>query len=451
MVKKGLITVFLLLVFITAFAQKTITYGVRSWDVDYAKKEIAAFNKVYPDIKVEMIVFDQDLNQFLTQRLAAKQPLPDVMTGWEGFTFIVSQGLALPLNQFVKTDPDWKYVPQAAQKAFEYNSLIYAIPWDVHFNMVVVNLDLLKQLNLPKPSYNWTVEEFVNLARRGTTREYSGINHLWEFDTLMAGVFDSKVGTWSFDPQLHKFRLVNGGWIKALELQKQLKSIPGLVSDDLKNQELRDKGQLDDYQKKFGKDADAFRESKVLMGWHGTWDWWWIKTVPWNFDFYPLPQVKEIGVRMPLHVNYVLVASTTKNPKEAFTFAKFISYSPKGIVERLDLRDKNVDAQGNPDPVYFIPATRHPDVVAKFNSMKAVPDGVKFMLQNIDKTFKADFWKTVPGWDQAAWEVIFPAAEQVRAGKSDPKAVAADIESKANRIIQEAKKEFDERLAKLKK
>jgi len=70
-------------------SQTTITYAVRNWDVDTAKQEIAEFNKIYPNIKVEMITFDANLNEFLTARVAAGQPLPDVMTGWEGFPFLV--------------------------------------------------------------------------------------------------------------------------------------------------------------------------------------------------------------------------------------------------------------------------------------------------------------------------------------------------------------------------
>jgi len=92
---KGLkLGIAILLVFSTFLmaAQTTITYAVRNWDVETAKQEIAEFNKVYPNIKVEMITFDANLNEFLTARVAAGQPLPDVMTGWEGFPFLVTQG-----------------------------------------------------------------------------------------------------------------------------------------------------------------------------------------------------------------------------------------------------------------------------------------------------------------------------------------------------------------------
>lgn len=158
---------------------------------------------------------------------------------------------------------------------------------------------------------------FKQYLRSSTTKEYSGINHLWDFDNVMAAVLNKNTTFWSFNPSKMEFDLANGGWIPAIILQKELKSIPGLVSDDLKNEELRNKGQLDDYQKKFGKDADAFRESKVLMGFHGTWDWSWIRTVPWQFDFYPLPTDPKVGLRFPMHVKLCFHNINNEIPKRS--------------------------------------------------------------------------------------------------------------------------------------
>lgn len=448
-VKLGIAILLVFSTFLMA-AQTTITYAVRNWDVETAKQEIAEFNKVYPNIKVEMITFDANLNEFLTARVAAGQPLPDVMTGWEGFTFLVTQGWLYPFDEFVANDPDWKYVPATIKDAFKYNGKTYAIPWDLHFHSLVVNLDLLEQLNIQKPSYNWTIDQFKSLLRRATTREYSGINHLWEFDAVMAGVMDPKSAIYGFDPSLGKFRLQNSAWASAIALQKELKSIPGLVSDDLKNNQLREQGLLDDYQKKFGKDADAFREGKILMGFHGTWDWSWLKTVPWKFDFYPLPQDPKVGFRQSVHANYVIMSSTTKYPKEAFAFAKFISFSPTGITARLKIRENFKNANGEPEPSFIIPGTMHPTVIAKFNSMKVVPEGVKYLLRNLDKTFTGDLYKVVPGWDDAIWGVIYPAAEQIRGG-TDPRTIVADVENKANQVISQANKDFSAKLSQVEK
>lgn len=437
----------LLFVFSNVFANATITVSVWSWNVDNYKKLVAEFNKYYPNIKVNIIVNEPDINGFLTARVSAKRPLPDVVAeSWEPLAYPVSQGWVYPLDEFFKDDPYIQYVPKSVREAFKYNNKTYALGERLHFETIVVNLDLLKKLNLQKPDYTWTVDQFKQYARRATTKEYSGINQLWEFDTFMAAVLSSRTTFWSFDPVKWEFDLVNGGWIPAITLQKELKSIPGLVSDDLINQELRNQGQLDDYQKKFGKDADAFRESKVLMGFEATYDWSWLKSVPWNFDMYPLPQDPKIGLRIPVHINYTFVTSTTKYPREAFLFARFLTYDPRGIIARL----KIFEEQGHEKTTgrlndWFIPATNHPDVLKYFGNLK-IPDGIKYMHKNLDKTVRVDMWKVVPGWFEAIYDVILPVNEKIRRGEAQPSAVAAETQEKANKVIKDSWAVFAKKL-----
>lgn len=445
---------FLLLIFLVSsiFAKATITVAVWSWNVDNYKKLAAEFNKYYPDIQVNFIVNEPDINGFLTARAAAKKALPDVVAeSWEPLAYPVSQGWVYPLDGFFKDDPYIQYVPESVRNAFKYNNKTYALGERLHFETIVLNLELLKKLNLQKPDYTWTVDQFKTYARRATTKDYSGINQLWEFDTFMAAVLSNRTTFWSFDPVKWEFDLVNGGWIPAITLQKELKSIPGLVSDDLINQDLRNQNQLDDYQKKFGKDADAFRESKVLMGFEATYDWSWLKSVPWDFDMYPLPQDPKIGLRIPVHINYTFVSSTTKYPKEAFLFARFLTYDPRGIIARL----KIFEAQGVEKTTgrlndWFIPATMHPDVVKYFGTLK-IPDGIKYMHKNLDKTVRVDMWKVVPGWFEAIWDVIFPVNEKIRRGEAQPSAVAAETQEKANKVIKESWAVFAKKLSEAEK
>ena len=438
--------VFLMLVFTaTVFANAEITVSVWSWDVDNYKKIAEEFNKYYPNIDINIVANEPDVNGYLTAKVAARQALPDVVAqSWDPLSYPVSQGWVYPLNEFLEDDPYIDYVPESVREAFVYRDKVYALGERLHFEAIVLNLDLLEKLNLPKPKYEWTVNEFKNYLRRATTREYSGINQLWEFDTFMAAVLSDKTTFWSFDPEKKEFDLVNGGWIPAITLQKELKSIPGLVSDDLINEELRNEGQLDDYQKKFGQDADAFRESKVLAGFEATYDWSWVKTLPWNFDYYPVPHDPEIGMRIPVHINYTFVTSTTKHPKEAYLFARFISFDPRGVIARLNLYKEEENGRLID---FFVPATMHPDVLAHFEEMK-IPDGVKYMLNNLDKTVRIDMWKTVPGWFEVIWDIIFPVNEKIRSGAAQPQAVAAETQEKANNLLKEKLKVFEAKLIK---
>ncbi len=435
----------ILIIFLTVslLAKATITVSVWSWDVDNYRKLAEEFNKYYPDINVVVVANEPDVNGFLTARVAARQALPDVVgQSWEPLSYPVSQGWVYPLDEFLKDDPYLEHVPESVREGYKYGDKVYALGERLHFEAIVLNLDLLETLNLSEPAYEWTVNEFKTYLRRATTREYSGINQLWEFDTFMAAVLSDKTAFWSFDPVKGEFDLVNGGWIPAITLQRELKSIPGLVSDDLINEDLRAQGLLDDYQRKFGRDADAFRESKVLAGFEATYDWSWVRTLPWNFDYYPVPHDPEIGMRIPVHINYTFVSSTTRYPEEAFLFARFLTYDPRGVIARLNLysledNERLVD--------WFVPATMHPDVLAHFEDMK-VPEGVKFMLNNLDKTIRIDMWKTVPGWYEVIWDIIFPVNERVRSGGVQPQAVAAETQEKANKLVREKWQVFEARL-----
>lgn len=446
---KKFLVFFILLVSIAIFAETTIKVAVWSWDVELYKKIVESFNKEYPDIKVEIVVNEPDVNGFLTAKSAAGEELPDVVAqSWMELYYPVSQGWVYPLNEFVENDPDFAFVPKQLQNSYSYNGTLFALPERLHFNTIILNLDLLEKLNLKKPSYLWDINQFRTLARRGTTREYSGIDNLWEFDTFMAAVLTDHTSFWSFDLQNWKFDLQNGGWIPAITLQKQLKSVPGLVAGDLFNQEIRDNGELDDYQKKFGRDADAFMEGKILMGFRGTWAWYEnnLKELSWNYDMYPVPNDPKYGLRIPTHVNYAFMTSTTKHPKEAFLFLKYLTYDPNGVKERLRILTTNKDVEGKLTKDWFIPATMHPEVIKYFDSVDFIPEGVKYMLKRLDRTVQVDLWKIVPGWWGAIWDVIFPVNEKIRAGEVEPEAVAAETEEKANEIIQKAWIDFEKNL-----
>ncbi|EKF49171.1 extracellular solute-binding protein [Thermosipho africanus H17ap60334] len=439
---------FLMIFFaILAFSETVVTVGVFSWDVPIFQQIAEEFEKENPDIKIEIVEIPWTpgdiINSLLTAKAASGEKFPDVIAqSWEPIVYPVSQGWVYPLDEFIKNDPDYNYVPESIQNAFKFLGKTYALGERLHFNTIVLNLDLLEKLNLPVPSYDWDINTFMYLARRATNREYSGIDNLWEFDAYMAAVFSDRTTFWSFDFNKKRFDLINGGWLKAVEIQEKLRKIPGLDASMLFNQQLRDQGELDDYQKKFGEDTDAFFEGKILMGFKGTWDWdeEGLKSLPWKMDMYPLPHDHEIGMRQPIHINYAFMTSTTKHPKEAFKFLKYITYDPKGVVVKFKYVTSVTDAIGN--SFWFVPATMHPEVVKEFKEAKFIPNGVKYMLENLDKTVQVDMWKVIPGWFQAINDVMIPTEEKIRSGDAEPTAIAAETEEKLNEIIEQAWNEF---------
>lgn len=428
---------------------KTITgevnYATYNWDLDGAKKSIAEFNKVYPNVKVNVAGFDGDLNAYLTAQ-AASSKLPDVVYGWENLNFPISQGWVKPLDEFLAKDPEAKNLDSNIMNTYKFKDKTYAVPMDLQFSAILVNLDLVDQLNMDKPEYTWTIDQFKDLAKKATTDKTSGINHLYDFDDFMTAMYSKTLGQRGFDAKTGQFNLTDGSWVKAVNLTKELKAVPGLVSDDLKNDALTKAGKEDDYQKKFGKDADALRESKDLFGFHGTWDYSWIKTMNYKYDFYPLPQDPSVGYREGVHADQAYMLSNAKSPDAAYAFLKWISFGKDGSLYRLNTMKNAVDDKGQPTHDFFIPATNDKDVVSAFKALDYVPNGIKYMFDHKDKGFRGDLYKIVPDYSKIVDEVVRPQTDDIKTGKADAASVASELQKKANDALTAAKNKFESQI-----
>lgn len=423
-----------------------VNLAVYDWAVQDYTKIVEEFNKIYPNIHVKITPFQAgSLNEYLTTQAAANS-LPDIAFGWDNLNYPISQGWIHPLDEFLEKDDEIKNVDPGLLESYKFGGKTYALPMNLQFSAIMINLDLLEQLNLDPPSYNWTIDDFKTYAKKATTDKYSGINHLWRFYDPMSGVLSSSLHEMAYDPQSHTFKFTEGSFVKAMSLYKELKSVPGLVSDDLKNQKLRDAGKADDYQKKFGKDADALREGKVLMGFHGTWDLSWIRTMNYKFDMYPLPQDPTVGYREAMHADHAFMLSTAKDPQAAFELLKWLTYGKDGVLARLNYFMNKQDGNGNPAPDFFIPVTRDPEIANFFNGLDIVPEGVKYMYAHMDKAFRADYYKIVPDWNKIMDEIIGPKCDDAAANKVDPAAIAPELEQKANEALKQAWDNFDKQL-----
>ena len=206
------------------------------------KNEIEAilpvFEESHPEINVEIMDTDSGVGATPTalSKLAAAENLPDVAFGVENFAFILSQGLAYTLDNLYANDPDKENALQAGVNNFTYNGHLYAMPWRVQFNTIQVNQSLLETLNLDDPGYEWTIEEFIDLCKKATTNEYSGINIVTSSDNthelstkLMGGMLEAPYQMYGYNFDTNQFNFTNGAWAKAISLVEELQAVPGLV------------------------------------------------------------------------------------------------------------------------------------------------------------------------------------------------------------------------------
>lgn len=420
-----------------------VTMASASWDVEADQKLVAEFNKIYPNIEVTIVPYEVDRNDYLTAQAAA-QDLPDVIRSpYYEIPIDISQGWLYPLNEFVEKDEDFQYVNPVLYESFRYNERLYALPYNVGFTAMVLNKTLLESMNEDVPSYEeWTIEEFTRLVKKATTNTTSGISHVWNLDYFLPAQMNKDMVDGAYIPSAGKVDLTSGDWINSVNLIKELKSIPGLISDELWNQEIRDAGGQDDYEKKFGKDADAVVDGKVLVAFASSWDFWWTRNLPFEWDYYPLPFSAEVGFRSQTHADAAMMLATAKDPEAAFEWLKFITYGKDGTLTRLDFALNAVDAEGNPAPDYFIPATNHPDVVKKIDEIGFVKDGIRYMYNNMDKAVRGDSYRYIPGFNAATGPMMGDERQEIYDGKVEAAAVAAEMEEKVNAALKKAIDDF---------
>ncbi|NLZ52106.1 MAG: hypothetical protein GX892_02980 [Thermoanaerobacteraceae bacterium] len=128
---------------------------------------------------------------------------------------------------------------------------------------------------------------------------------------------------------------------------------------------------------------------------------------------------------------------------------RFFSYSPEGNIARLDqYEDENRDDEITRD-LFYIPVTNHPEVSEKFKSLPNVTEGIAYMYDNIENSFRSDLSKIIPNYDQVNGEYLSPRGNEVRDGIAEAASVAAELQDVASKAQQAYWKEFNDTLKKV--
>lgn len=411
----------------------TVTFAVRDNVLEQTKLQLQTFRKIYPNIQVQIQEFSgsDDLFTYLTTQSTA-QSMPDVVLGWDNLSSFALQNWLYPLNEFLENDDEIQYVSQELLDGFTYEGKIYAVPAWLQFSCVAVNLDLCDELNLDVPDYDWTIDEFVELAKAATTNSTSGINHLESLDQYLMMEYPQIKGQWGFDSETRTFDLSSGAFEKVESICDELRKIPQLVADEMRDSTVTANGGMDDYAKKFGANADGLSAGKILIANQSTWDDEWLNPsmAGINWDYYPIPAAEEGEGRVIVHADYGMMLSTAKDPEAAFALLKFITYGKDGLLTRMELQNSNAGGLYENNR-FTIPSSSHPDVAAAFAASENVPNGVKYMYEHMDTAVKGDYSKVLPDYWKIVNDNIAQAKVRIQNGE-DAASVAKETETKVN-------------------
>lgn len=398
------------------------------------------FNKYYPNITVEIEYYETTTTEYLTAK-AATGDMPDViMDDADEIYYYISQGWVYPLTEFVEGDEDYAYVPESITSTYTYLDELYALPMQVHFNSVFINLDLLDSLNMDLPELDWTTEDYKEFLKEGTDSTVSGTETLWGVDEYLSGSMGG-YGYYGFDMDSMTFKMAES-WVDAVNLMVEMRSYPGLEAWSLRN--TSDDVDSSDYVAKFGNGDTsdnhmALKMGKVLSEPFGTWEVSWLENdCSFEWTMWPWPSDTSEdgeGASLPMHIDCSLVLSTAQDPQAAFEFVRYVTYSVEGNLERISAYEIGDTDDYTLNNRFYIPATNNPAIEERWKALENVDEAIEFMYDNMRSSFRADLNKVIPGWTQVNDEYLSPRGNEVRDSIVDAASVAAELDILATKAI----------------
>lgn len=169
----------------------TLTYVNYSIGVDKPMWDslIAEFSKIHPNITVRYVPTPGDSwgDYFdkLATMIAGGNP-PDVSrVAIEGTRLMVSRGLAVPLDDYMKGDPEVdEYLKDVSPKlleAFRVDGKTYELPFDWNNMVMYYNTKMFQKEGIQPPKKEWTKDDFLQIAQQLTKRSASGETEVFGF------------------------------------------------------------------------------------------------------------------------------------------------------------------------------------------------------------------------------------------------------------------------------
>ncbi len=303
--------------------------GANAEEFETRKRAIEEFERLNPDIKVELELLLGGTAERLTNLAAGTSP--DVGMEWElDFAQFAAKDAYLDLNQFIERDPDFaEYLSQQVLtplvKTFEWDGKQYVLPEQNAAVVMFYNKDLVAEAGLSEPpddwsdtSWNWST--FLDYAQKMTRTSgadqnvtHYGYGDMWWTQLSMMLWGWSNGGQW-FDNQLNPTRstMNNPNMVEAIQFYADLwleyrvaPTWPERVQFDT---------------------PARFAEGQLGMGIGGHWFVPWFTSTSVDFDVAPLPVGPNGKTGMSdLGTTGLGIFRTTRHPEEAWRLVKFLT------------------------------------------------------------------------------------------------------------------------------
>jgi multiple sugar transport system substrate-binding protein len=302
----------------------TLTYVNYSTGVDKPMWDalIAEFTKLHPNITIKYVPTPGDSwgDYFdkLATMIAGGNP-PDVSrVAIEGTRLMVSRGLAVPLDDYMKGDPEiddfLKDVSPKLLEAFRVEGKTYELPFDWNNMIIYYNTKMLQKEGLQPPKKDWSKDDFLTLAQQLTKRSSSGEPEVFGFG--FAVQYFSGTVPWMF---ANGTNLLSDDWTKSnLKDPKVLEALQFM-------QDLVWKYKVSPKPPASHSDIYSLMAAgKVAMAGGGRWPVLQMTKAGFtDFDIQYFPKWREQVTEFGL--GGVVILKSSRAPKEAWQWVRFLS------------------------------------------------------------------------------------------------------------------------------
>lgn len=267
---------------------------------------------------------------------------------------VYDQDLTLDLTPYFRSDEEARAI---TDNAFEFitsvdGQEIWGVPYMSVSQFPAINVGLLRENNIPIPTYDWTYQEYEELREKVATLTESGrclFPGIVDFSAHGINYFDSIPNGWKgFNIETQRFDFASamnyGGWLTNLAAEGDR----GLHFYDLTLEEQE--AICGSYGWAWGDGFQAI--DNIWMYMLSTEVNTMIKTRELEIDIYPMPAAPEGGTTS-LHgyydaygLSYELSNDLVK-AEAVYDLAKWLSYGQDGTEARWNLIDEDIAMYGN--------------------------------------------------------------------------------------------------------
>jgi multiple sugar transport system substrate-binding protein len=418
---------------------------------------LSAWNAENPDIQVTPAagILTGDNWMPSLAAAAAAGSFPDVVMLTTLPDYIARDWLA-DITPIAAADPEWMSLPGLVRTSATFNYRIYSIPFAQQMWGFFVNRDLLAANNVKIPDQSWSIADFTSIVKTMTQprRPTLGLTEEVDIPSWYPVAANGSYGWFTWDGR--GYHLDSPEFRAGVELARSFYT-NGQVWATLPDAARKTIGAA--------WHGEAFTKGYAALMWDGTWAL--ADAAKWTFkwDFLPVPGAHGRMIGIP---DYLGIGKSSRNPAEAYAFAKYMSaFSKKGFLKRIELA--KAGGSGNSagsggsgagsgpagsggsgaggGSLLSLPLTRDPDVLNAYFALMNIP-ALQKLFANLDNEVLEPV-KWVPGYQLSRWDA--KVTEDRKIGEVVMDAVRgdvklADVAPQLNRI---ANQEYQDALAAL--